>query len=134
MTPSLDLVCIAQYSAPHGYRPVIRSLMDDSVHQNLSLELRRGVLVLAVLSALQREQYGYSLKGDLAGIGIEIDEGTLYPLLRRLEAQNVLDSRWVVGDTRPRRYYKLNPAGVKLLKALTAEWREMSKGLDRLLR
>jgi DNA-binding PadR family transcriptional regulator len=109
--------------------------MDQAgVHQNLSLELRRGVLVLAVLSALRREQYGYSLKSDLAGIGIEIDEGTLYPLLRRLETQHLLDSRWVVGDTRPRRYYKLNPAGLKLLKALTAEWREMSEGLDRLLR
>ena len=108
--------------------------MDKAVHQNLSLELRRGVLVLAVLSLLQQEQYGYSLKTDLADKGIDIDEGTLYPLLRRLEAQELLDSRWVVGDSRPRRYYRLNAGGLKLLKALTAEWREMSKGLDRLLR
>ena len=108
--------------------------MDKAVHQNLSLELRRGVLVLAVLSLLQQEQYGYSLKTDLADKGIDIDEGTLYPLLRRLEAQALLDSRWVVGDSRPRRYYKLNASGLKLLKVLTAEWREMSKGLDRLLR
>jgi DNA-binding PadR family transcriptional regulator len=106
----------------------------DNVRENLALELRRGAVVLAVLAALQREQYGYSLRNDLAGTGVEIDEGTLYPLLRRLESQGVLDSRWVVGDGRPRRYYVLNPSGRTLLKEMTSEWRTISKGLDRLLR
>ena len=108
--------------------------MTDDVRQNLILEFRRGALVLAVLSMLQKEQYGYSLKSELAKKDVAIDEGTLYPLLRRLEAQGLLDSRWEIGDGRPRRYYALNAAGTKLLKELTAEWRTISRSLDRLLR
>jgi PadR family transcriptional regulator len=72
--------------------------------------------VLAVLAALDDEQYGYSLKQFLADRGVEIDEGTLYPLLRRLETQGLLQSRWVLGDGRPRRYYKLNAAGGRVVK------------------
>ena len=111
-----------------------RPLPPDNVHQNLTLEIRRGALVLAVLAALEGEQYGYSLKNHLAEKGIDIDEGTLYPLMRRLESQGLLDSRWVMSDSRPRRYYKLTAAGARALKDLAAEWRLISKGLDRLLR
>ena len=101
---------------------------------NLIAELRRGVLVLSVLAALEREQYGYSLKTHLTERGIDIDEGTLYPLLRRLEAQGLLGSRWVLEDARPRRYYVLNAAGSRTLQALTEEWRSMSAGVNRLLK
>lgn len=105
----------------------------ESARQNLSLELRRGALVLAVLAAMESEQYGYSLKTHLTEKGVEIDEGTLYPLMRRLEAQSLLGSRWVLSDGRPRRYYKLTPAGARVLKDLISEWREISHGLERLL-
>lgn len=80
--------------------------------ENLSMELRRGALVLAVLSQLKNEQYGYSLKQQLAGAGLNINEGTLYPLLRRLESQELLESEWrVVNEARPRRYYKISKKG-----------------------
>lgn len=88
----------------------------------LELELRRGVLVLAVLTQLRDVQYGYSLRQALAQRGMPIEEGTLYPLLRRLEGQGVLASEWRIEDGPPRRYYRLNDAGEALLAELTASW------------
>ena len=99
-----------------------------------ALELRRGALTLAVLSQLRTEQYGYSLKKSLAQGGLEIDEGTLYPLLRRLEAQGLLKSRWRVEEGRPRRYYQINAKGESTLRALAAEWKDLTKVLEGLLK
>ena len=84
---------------------------DSSLLDNVILELRRGVIVLAVLSQLDTEQYGYSLIKLLADKGLEVDQGTLYPLLRRLESQGLLESVWRVEDARPRRYYVISRAG-----------------------
>ncbi len=100
----------------------------------LALELRRGAIVLAVLSQLADEQYGYSLKKLLADSGFGIDEGTLYPLLRRLESQGLLKSRWRVEDGRPRRYYKISPQGDALVRQLTEDWKELSRVMGRLLK
>ena len=100
---------------------------------NLILELRRGTLVLTVLSQLHTQQYGYSLKQVLAEQGIEIDQGTLYPLLRRLEEQGLLDSEWSLETSRPRRYYVLNEAGREALHTLVGEWRALAGVLERLL-
>ncbi|CAM5477303.1 PadR family transcriptional regulator [Rhodanobacter lindaniclasticus] len=91
----------------------------------LELELRRGALVLAVLSQLREVQYGYSLRQALAQRGMQIEEGTLYPLLRRLEKQGALASEWRIEDGPPRRYYRLNDAGEALLAELTASWRAL---------
>lgn len=91
--------------------------------EKLILELRRGVIVMAVLSRLQQEHYGYSLRQDLADKGLDINEGTLYPLLRRLEEQGLLESRWDVSESRPRRYYKLAKPGLVTLLNLKEEWK-----------
>jgi DNA-binding PadR family transcriptional regulator len=91
---------------------------DDKLEQ----ELRRGVLVLAALSQLNGWQYGYSLRQSLAARGMEIEEGTLYPLLRRLESQELLVSEWRIEDGPPRRYYKLSPAGRALYGRLVGSW------------
>lgn len=104
-----------------------------SHRDNLSLELRRGALVLAVLTQLHREEYGYSLKKLLAEKGLDIDEGTLYPLLRRLEAQGLLKSAWRIEDARPRRYYRLSAQGERLERELVAEWRALTKAIGNLL-
>lgn len=90
--------------------------------ENVMLELRRGMIVLAVLSQLQEEQYGYSLMKRLSDKGLEIDQGTLYPLLRRLESQGLLQSSWRVEGERPRRYYVTSAEGTKALKHLKEEW------------
>lgn len=99
----------------------------------LELELRRGALVLAVLSQLRQVQYGYSLRQALAQRGMPIEEGTLYPLLRRLEGQGVLASEWRIEDGPPRRYYRLNDAGEALLAELTASWNALAATMAGLL-
>ena len=94
----------------------------QSPSSKLELELRRGALVLAVLSQLREPQYGYSLRQAMATRGMPIEEGTLYPLLRRLESQDLLASEWKIEDGPPRRYYRLNDTGEVLLAELTASW------------
>ena len=111
--------------------------MTDKAQSNpfdtLVLEIRRGAIVLAVLSRLKEEEYGYSLKRSLAEAGLEIDEGTLYPLLRRLEAQGLLDSRWSLEEQRPRRYYRINSAGKECLRGLAREWKALAGTMEGLL-
>lgn len=97
--------------------------IDDEISK-LRLELRRGVVVLAVLSQMDSPQYGYSLVQRLAEQGLEVEEGTLYPLLRRLEKQGLLESEWEVGESRPRKYYKLSKQGRKVMDTLTIDWFE----------
>lgn len=99
----------------------------------LELELRRGAIVLATLSRLDTAQYGYSLRQALAAEGMEIEEGTLYPLLRRLEAQGMLISEWRTGDGSPRRYYTLSDEGRRLFQHLSQSWRSLSAVMDRLI-
>jgi DNA-binding PadR family transcriptional regulator len=94
--------------------------------ENMVLELRRGVIVLAVLSQLQEEQYGYSILKLLAEKGLEVDQGTLYPLLRRLETQGLLESLWRVEEARPRRYYVISTEGRKVLPLLKEEWDKLA--------
>jgi PadR family transcriptional regulator len=106
---------------------------ETSPRESLLLELRRGAIVLAVLSQLREEEYGYSLKKLLAERGLDVDEGTLYPLLRRLEAQGLLRSRWRMEDSRPRRYYRLSVQGEKLARDLRGEWKALARAVDRLL-
>lgn len=106
----------------------------EALYDKLLLELRRGVLMLSVLSQLQDEQYGYSLKQSLDAKGMEINEGTLYPLLRRLEGQGLLESDWlVVDDTRPRRYYKMSQEGETVFANLTQEWQSLVAVMNELL-
>jgi PadR family transcriptional regulator PadR len=101
--------------------------------ENLRSELRRGALVLAVLAALRDEQSGYSLRKSLAENGLEIDEGTLYPLLRRLESQGLLASEWRQHDKRNKRFYRLTVAGTDILERLLAEWRDIDSSIQAIL-
>jgi PadR family transcriptional regulator, regulatory protein PadR len=105
----------------------------ESPSGKAELELRRGVLVLAVLSQLRTPEYGYSLRQALAARDMPIEEGTLYPLLRRLEGQGLLASEWRIEDGPPRRYYRLSPAGERLYRDLTAGWRGLVATMDKLL-
>ena len=103
---------------------------DPNLFENLRLELRRGSLILAVLAQLKTEQYGYTLRKALSERGMEIDEGTLYPLLRRLEAQGLLKSEWREEEKRNKRFYRLSPEGKLILKQLLAEWKSIDSSLD----
>jgi PadR family transcriptional regulator PadR len=106
---------------------------NDGLFEQLRLELRRGCLIMAVLSQLKNEQYGYTLRQALAGLGLAIDEGTLYPLLRRLETQGLLVSEWREEGKRNKRFYRLSPDGKIILKQLLAEWQGINKSLNQIL-
>ena len=106
-------------------------MMDPNLEKAV-LELRRGVITLAVLSQLDEEQYGYSLIQHLSDLGLEVEQGTLYPLLRRLEDQGLLESTWNVEGSRPRRYYIISPQGKELRPALLAEWQALVQAMERI--
>ena len=105
----------------------------SEVFENLRLELRRGCLTLAVLTQLRTERYGYTLRKALSDDGLEIDEGTLYPLLRRLESQGLLVSQWREEDKRNKRFYRLSPAGEQILEQLLNEWQSINASLSRIM-
>lgn len=106
----------------------------ENLFENLRLELRRGCLTLAVLTALKREHYGYTLRKTLAERGLEIDESTLYPLLRRLEAQGLLVSEWREEEKRNKRFYRLSADGEGILRKLLGEWNELNQSIENILK
>jgi DNA-binding PadR family transcriptional regulator len=107
---------------------------DDDIFEALRLELRRGSLILAVLGQLSAEHYGYTLRKALAEAGVEIDEGALYPMLRRLESQGLLTSEWREEDKRNKRFYRLSHQGRAVLARLTDEWRGLNASITDILK
>ncbi|MGD0858861.1 MAG: PadR family transcriptional regulator [Terracidiphilus sp.] len=101
----------------------------ENLFENLRLELRRGCLTLAVLAQLRQEHYGYTLRKALAKRGLEIDESTLYPLLRRLEAQGLLTSEWREEDKRNKRFYRLSGDGERIFAQLLGEWQAINAAI-----
>jgi DNA-binding PadR family transcriptional regulator len=106
--------------------------VDEDIYEKLRVELRRGSLVLAVLGALREERYGYTLRQTLEDAGLAIDEGALYPLLRRLEAQGLLISEWREEAKRTKRFYRLSLDGTETLAQLLAEWNAISDSILRI--
>lgn len=123
-------LCVTHY-VTHGDRRVSQD--EELLFESLRLELRRGSLILAVLASLRTEQYGYSLRVALNAAGVEMEESTLYPLLRRLESQGLLDSEWREEERRKKRFYRLSARGEVLLARLAAEWRGLSASLEKML-
>ncbi|HEX2344376.1 MAG TPA: helix-turn-helix transcriptional regulator [Vicinamibacterales bacterium] len=107
--------------------------VNEDLFESLRLELRRGCLIVAVLAQLRVEHYGYTLRKALAEKGIVMDEGTLYPLLRRLESQGLLVSEWREEEKRNKRFYRLSADGKLILKQLLAEWKSINTALERIL-
>ena len=106
---------------------------ETEIFEALRLELRRGSLILAVLGHLRREHYGYTLRKALAEAGVEIDEGALYPMLRRLETQGLLTSEWREEEKRNKRFYRLSDDGRGVLARLTQEWRALNASVSEIL-
>jgi PadR family transcriptional regulator len=107
--------------------------LQNELFESLRMELRRGCLILAVLTQLQTEHYGYTLRKALADQGLAIEESTLYPLLRRLETQGLLTSVWREEEKRNKRFYRLSAAGAEIQAQLLAEWNGINDSLHRIL-
>lgn len=105
----------------------------DELYTNQVLELRRGTIVLAILSTLKQPHYGYALLQNLKESGIAVDAGTLYPLLRRLEKQGVLQSNWDTTEQRPRKFYQLSTEGKALYRRLSANWLETTQNVKAIM-
>ena len=118
----------------HGIAYRVAEMDKSEIVEKLRLELRRGALPLAVLAQLRNEHYGYSLRKEISKQGIEIDEGTLYPLVRRLEKQGLLTSEWRQDDKRRKRYYRISELGEDVLATLVIEWRELNGSIDQILK
>lgn len=119
----IAIVCDTQY---------IRNMQPDALLLNQVLELRRGVIVLVALSQLQEPCYGYGLLQRLEKNGMNVDAGTLYPLMRRLEKQGILKSYWDTTETRPRKYYQLSSEGQVLYQELLTEWQRMTANIQQM--
>lgn len=100
---------------------------------NMVLELRRGTLVLSVLSQVGSPKYGYALVQSLDEKGVNIETNTLYPLLRRLEKQGLLISEWETGESKPRKYYRRTAEGERIYRDLKEQWSEIADNMQRLL-
>lgn len=106
--------------------------IEDTV-SGLVLELRRGTLILLVLSQLREPMYGYSLVRKLNDHDVPMDANTLYPLMRRLESQGLLASQWDTSEAKPRKYYQITEDGLAVLEKTKAYWKTFSANVDSLL-
>ncbi len=106
----------------------------EEIISGLLLELRRGTIVLSVLSRLSSPTYGYSLVQELSDNEIMIEANTLYPLLRRLEKQELLKSEWETSGTKPRKYYMLTELGTEVYRQLKQEWNTMVENMNQLMK
>jgi PadR family transcriptional regulator PadR len=124
-------VCGTQYTIDGG------GYMDkdnkEDVINNLIQELRRGTIVICVLSQLSKPEYGYNLVTNLTEKGFTIDPGTLYPLLRRLEKQGLLESKWDTAESRPRKYYVISKDGKEIFQRLSEEFTALSANIHHLI-
>lgn len=118
------MVCVTQYSA-------CMTKNDDQLQSQI-LEVRRGSVVIATLALAREPQYGYALVELLAHAGLEAEANTLYPLLRRLEKQGLLESVWNTEESRPRKYYKTTPEGDAMRAGLLKEWNRLNTNLKTL--
>lgn len=110
--------------------------MDNEIEKRIETgiqEMRRGTLTLAILTRVDTPQYGYMLIESLAEFGLTVESNTLYPLLRRLEKQGLLESIWQVETSRPRRYYQITAMGIEYRQALTHEWNQIGISMNRLI-
>ncbi|MBD5479285.1 MAG: PadR family transcriptional regulator [Lachnospiraceae bacterium] len=105
----------------------------NEILQALTQELRRGTIVLSVLSQLDNSAYGYTLVKNMEEKGVRVDTNTLYPLLRRLEKQEILVSEWETDGSKPRKYYKRTAFGDAVYESLRRQWKEMTECMEKML-
>jgi DNA-binding PadR family transcriptional regulator len=106
---------------------------EEQLLDGLIQELRRGTIVLAVLSQLKSPQYGYSLIVLMKEKGLSLEANTLYPLLRRLEKQGILESLWDTDGTKPRKYYKLSSLGETVYLKLCEAWKDINNVVNNMI-
>ncbi len=102
--------------------------------ETIEIQLKKGVLTLCVLAMLQRaDSYAYEIASQLAK-DIDMGEGTIYPLMRRLQADGLVDTYLVESQSGPpRKYYRLTEAGRASFASQKTEWMAFTKAVDAIL-
>ncbi len=91
----------------------------------MDIQLKRGLLDVCVLAAIKNEaSYGYQIIKDIKSY-VEISESTLYPILRRLEAAELLSVKTAEHNGRLRKYYHITPLGLRRIEDFKEEWKEI---------
>jgi DNA-binding PadR family transcriptional regulator len=108
---------------------MVLDMTSEATLQSHLQELRRGTVVVASLTVLRTPGYGYSLLETLSAAGFEVEANTLYPLLRRLEAQGLLTSSWNTDEARPRKFYKTTEQGDAIAATLRTEWARLDRAI-----
>ena len=101
---------------------------------NFETEMNRGFLQILVLALLENDTYGYAMVRDIKDLGYEVEENTLYPMLRRLEKSGWVRSKWDVGEDRPRKFYSITEAGRRLRAELLGIWKKQDGILMKLIK
>ena len=100
---------------------------------NFETEMNRGFLSILVLALLEKDMYGYAMVRTIRGMGYEVDENTLYPLLRRLEKNGWIKSKWSVSEDRPRKFYAITNDGRALRTELLGIWKKQDEILKHIM-
>ena len=106
--------------------------MDDEFGY-LETEMNRGFIQVLVLVCLEKQMYGYQMLRHFQEQGYQIEENTLYPLLRRLEKNNLIESKWNVSQDRPRKFYVISEQGKKVREKLLNIRHKQNEVIDKLL-
>jgi len=101
---------------------------------NFETEMNRGFLQILVLAVLEQDTYGYAMVRTIGDLGYEVEENTLYPLLRRLEKGGWVRSKWEVGNDRPRKFYSITEAGRALRAELLGTWKKQDRVLAKVMK
>lgn len=126
-------MCDTHYNTCNDIVKEVILLNIDEIVSGLILELRRGTLILLVLSRLEKPTYGYNLVNILERGGVPVEANTLYPLMRRLESQGLLKSEWETGSNKPRKYYVLTDNGKEVLRRMKAHWQDFSNNVSKIM-
>ena len=106
--------------------------MDDEFGY-LETEMNRGFIQVLVLACLENKMYGYQMLRHFQELGYQIEENTLYPLLRRLEKNKLIQSQWDVSQDRPRKFYMISEKGKKVREKLLDIRQKQNKVIDKLV-
>lgn len=101
---------------------------------SLETEMNRGFLHILVLALLEKEMYGYSMVKHIESLGYRVEENTLYPLLRRLEKNGWIASKWELSEDRPRKFYAVTAAGRAIRDSLRAIWKNQNRVLENIVK
>jgi PadR family transcriptional regulator, regulatory protein PadR len=104
--------------------------MTETEIGSLETEMNRGFLHILVLALLEKDMYGYAMAKHIEALGYKVEENTLYPLLRRLEKNGSITSKWDLGEDRPRKFYTITAAGRSLRGSLLEIWKNQNRILN----